>query len=593
MALGKAFIEVHADTKPFARELASQLNKILAASESDVRKGAGKLGETISEETGKGIRRNRKKVSDGVDDTVSGILGGGAIGRLAKGIVDTIDDGLSGLPAEIKATLGAALAVAAPIAFAIGAQIASSLSAGLLLLGGAGLAALIGSQFEEVRTVATNVFAALRQDFLEAASAFTGSFFTAIEAVRQRFTQLQPELVLIFAKITRTLEPLVDAVFDFIEAALPGISAAFSDIDKFLVPLQRGLSMIGESVGNFFQTITENENSAAAFEDLLIFVSQIIDLFTLAVNAGLDLFGVIQDIGVATGVVGDTVTSYHKYTGGVERATEGAARFRGQIISTIVPLEQQEKAIEEGNRALDRLTGLLFESKQGEIDFQRSVDDLTASVAENGRTLNINKEAGRQNAEQLLRMAQIAIDTRDTQIELGVGVDTAQAAFVKQRDEIYRVARNLGLSEKATEDLIGVLLKLPPPKATGVTKGTITNLQSAISLIRTLLGLLPGLGGLGSVLGAGEQGIAGHANGGVFSSPHLGVVAEKGTEAIIPLNNPARASQVMAQAGLDRMVSPTVNVYIGNEQIQAYIAVETNRQLAVAARGMSYGTRGI
>jgi TP901 family phage tail tape measure protein len=41
-----------------------------------------------------------------------------------------------------------------------------------------------------------------------------------------------------------------------------------------------------------------------------------------------------------------------------------------------------------------------------------------------------------------------------------------------------------------------------------------------------------------------------HALGGVFTTPHVGMVAEAGPEAIIPLSNPARAAQVMAQAGL-------------------------------------------
>jgi hypothetical protein len=41
-----------------------------------------------------------------------------------------------------------------------------------------------------------------------------------------------------------------------------------------------------------------------------------------------------------------------------------------------------------------------------------------------------------------------------------------------------------------------------------------------------------------------------HASGGVFRSPHLSITAEAGPEAIIPLNNPRRAAQVMAEAGL-------------------------------------------
>jgi hypothetical protein len=41
-----------------------------------------------------------------------------------------------------------------------------------------------------------------------------------------------------------------------------------------------------------------------------------------------------------------------------------------------------------------------------------------------------------------------------------------------------------------------------------------------------------------------------HAAGGVFRTPHLALVAEAGPEAIIPLTRPARARQVMQQAGL-------------------------------------------
>jgi len=41
-----------------------------------------------------------------------------------------------------------------------------------------------------------------------------------------------------------------------------------------------------------------------------------------------------------------------------------------------------------------------------------------------------------------------------------------------------------------------------------------------------------------------------HAAGGVFRTPHLALVAEAGPEAIIPLTRPARARQVMQEAGL-------------------------------------------
>jgi hypothetical protein len=52
------------------------------------------------------------------------------------------------------------------------------------------------------------------------------------------------------------------------------------------------------------------------------------------------------------------------------------------------------------------------------------------------------------------------------------------------------------------------------------------------------------------VIGRRRGGLTEHAEGGVFNRPHIGIVAEKGPEAIVPLSNPTRAADVMQEAGL-------------------------------------------
>lgn len=53
-----------------------------------------------------------------------------------------------------------------------------------------------------------------------------------------------------------------------------------------------------------------------------------------------------------------------------------------------------------------------------------------------------------------------------------------------------------------------------------------------------------------------------HATGGVFTSPHFSVTAEDGPEAIVPLSKPARAKQVMQEAGLGgTTIHQTNNIY--------------------------------
>lgn len=49
MALGKAFIEVHADTKPFGRELRADLDKYLAAADAKMKKAGAQHGKSYSQ----------------------------------------------------------------------------------------------------------------------------------------------------------------------------------------------------------------------------------------------------------------------------------------------------------------------------------------------------------------------------------------------------------------------------------------------------------------------------------------------------------------------------------------------------------------
>ena len=72
----------------------------------------------------------------------------------------------------------------------------------------------------------------------------------------------------------------------------------------------------------------------------------------------------------------------------------------------------------------------------------------------------------------------------------------------------------------------------------------------------------------------------------------MGLIGEAGAEAIIPLNKPQRAAQLLSQSGLSNMMGPTVNVYIGNQQIDAYIDDRVDGRIGVTARSLAYGGRG-
>jgi hypothetical protein len=67
-------------------------------------------------------------------------------------------------------------------------------------------------------------------------------------------------------------------------------------------------------------------------------------------------------------------------------------------------------------------------------------------------------------------------------------------------------------------------------------------------------------------------GVPQHAEGGVFNRPHIGMVAEDGAEAVVPLTKPARAQQVMAAAGLGGITfAPVINITGGGPDTRSQV----------------------
>jgi phage-related protein len=96
---------------------------------------------------------------------------------------------------------------------------------------------------------------------------------------------------------------------------------------------------------------------------------------------------------------------------------------------------------------------------------------------------------------------------------------------------------------------------------TGAFDAIKNKIQPVIDLINQLISKLANSGvgqffgnakqAIGNFFsGGGQQAVQAHATGGIFNNPHLGMVAEAGPEAVIPLNNSANGQALWQQAGL-------------------------------------------
>lgn len=134
----------------------------------------------------------------------------------------------------------------------------------------------------------------------------------------------------------------------------------------------------------------------------------------------------------------------------------------------------------------------------------------------------------------------------------------------------------------------------------------------AVSLLSTILTLLGKVdaatgGGAAGGVGAAIKGKAGtgaalrgYASGGVVNGPTFAMVGEAGPEAVVPLNDPARAAQVMGEAGLvplaaNMMGSAGVNVtvYLGTKQITDILDKRVEQGFAGAAGAVARGGRSL
>jgi len=117
--------------------------------------------------------------------------------------------------------------------------------------------------------------------------------------------------------------------------------------------------------------------------------------------------------------------------------------------------------------------------QQATINYQRAIDDVTASLKENGRTLDVNKEQGRQNREALTDVAQSIGEITNARLrdsdKSGESTTKILDDYARMRDALITQATRFTGSRQAAQDYVDTLLDTPDEvktevKVTGVDK---------------------------------------------------------------------------------------------------------------------------
>lgn len=600
--LGEAFIEVRSDLSPFIKNL-----------DKEVKAAAERMEKTLKDSLGKGI-------SGGVGDKDGEQLGeklGDGVGRgmgrklgdkkkppyisITAALASALDDGLSALPAEVKAGIVGGILLALPfLSAAIAGATAGALGAGL-----AGLGTLLAFQYTEVEEAGLKLADGLRTQLVNSAQPFVNVLISAFQFIENRVAQMGPRLDRILSASSGFVGPLVEGLvnaFDFITESFDNVA---DDLKPFVQELSAGFALMGAAIGDALEILVDTgEEGEEGLRDLFLAVYLLTIGFARLVAILTEVYGFVRDISDAVPLLVGPLSIFFEAS---DNAAEGADTYGDatqglteKIIGAVSATDRETKSLKEAATAMDKARDAAFGLIDATLDYEQSIDDLSETLKENGRTFTQESEKGRENIRAVgdaIKAAQRAAEER-----LASGKMTAEEARVlydQEVAEILRIAKAHGISEQAIRQVYDEAIKLvalPPPDTGWLNQISSAADLTAAALQRALREAQRLRSGGGTGGGKGPGGFLEFADGGMVAGPTPAIVGEAGPEVIIPLTRPARAAELMRMSGLDKMLAPatpTVNVFVGNEQLDARtyrIVTDNNNALSTS---LAFGARGL
>lgn len=373
----------------------------------------------------------------------------------------------------ISARLGPLSGVPLPVlgGVAVGGLAAAGALASTAVLGAAGLGAVgagIAAQAKDPRVVVafTQLGALAKRELLDATRAFPDALVAGATRFEVALTRIRPQLDATFTTAAKYVGPLSEGLAGFAEHAIPGIEKAVEAAEPLIRELAKDLPRIGQSIGDFFDQVSNaGPGAAAAFGQLTDGVEKTLSVTGSTIVAMGDLIDQLDKIdrwgkehagtGIFEGTY-DSIVRLFKAIGSkdvipntswvdpTKKLLEGFGEAAGGAAAKVKKLQDQ----------MDAMASVVAGSENAAIGWEQALDDLSASVDENGRTLDIHGQKGRDNARALEAAAQAAYQVRDANIASTHDIDGANKQYSAQIDTLYRLARSLGLSAAQTDALL-------------------------------------------------------------------------------------------------------------------------------------------
>lgn len=542
MALGRAYIEIHADTKPFRRDLDEGVKSTLKDSTAGI-------GKAASQGINQGLKTFRF-----IPGTFQGIL-------------------ITGLAALIVG--------AAPL-------LASSFSAlfttAIGLAGiGTGIALAI-SDSPELQEAGKQLGITILSGLQNASTVFITPILQSIDILERRFQHILPGIESAFASLAPHVTTLATGLADFVSNMMPGLQNALHRAGPAIDEFALQLAGLGTTLSDVFDMLSDDPETTIQG---LRTTFQLLNI-TLMGTAG--VINILSEAWQVYLIVLDQVSQKLQFVSPLGIILqEGLEKLKGTT-ATLTPINNAytrslqaqgagfQGAAVQGNALVETLREIYnveLGLSNATIALEQAEDDLRETFNKKNNTIDINTQKGRENVTLVNQWIAAAVREHEAAIAAGQGIAETNEIYQQRILELQKTLRAAGLTEDQILQLTAAYTKVPDSLTTRVTApglpGVLTQAQALERELREIhrqriITIRAGMTG----------GIGGMAEGGVVTRPTMTWIGEAGAEAVVPLTDPARAQQVMAEAGL---VSPmTVNIIVDGEVIERRVVRVTQSQ---------------
>jgi hypothetical protein len=456
--------------------------------------------------------------------------------KIGKSLGSSIGEALSNAP------------VWAPFAAAAAPLLGATISAAVI--GGAGVGGVIGgvllaSRDPRVAAAGTALGQSLLGQLEKDAQPFVEPVLQGINKIEIAFHSMNGEIKSIFSGSAGFLAPLEDGAIEAVHGILSGINSLVANGKPVIDQLGKSFGQIGNATGYALKTISgDSEDAAKALKDLTDVISLAIRGTGWLVRGLTELYGPVtslprawvdmqkaiigwDDSGKASIATASVLATVQKTAAGMILSAGEAAGKAGLQMQTYG--DKMDEASAKGRGLYDSQTNVA-----------QAVADAEKAIKENGKTLDINSQKGRDNRKALSGVAEKLVATYDAYVKVNGEGAAAGKVAERNRDQFVKLAEKFGKSATEANHLADSM-GLIKPKSVDVH----VNTHDAIGRANAARDALNAIHGKNvsvnvSVTGLERLDAAGHriggfrADGGPVKKNKAYVVGERHAEVFVP-----------------------------------------------------------